>query len=197
MNCHTDIIISLLEKPEVCNNLSLSGWLLELKFYLMLRVKCDSKEGKIRLMKNDGEVEEWPATNYISIDFGDHSMSCVPKNKDCWLVPTNYEQPAFHLIQLYEKTLRVVQVTNGETHAYKLEYVVSLLNDLRNAEHEITSVDIVVVVCKGNKEKGFTLGTISDECNLEAFEIDYTEKTKWKKDHIRILEWDTADLYVY
>lgn len=83
------------------------------------------------------------------------------------------------------KLLRIVQVTRGKNHPYKLEYVVTLINALSKVKCSIEYLDVVVIVTKDNI-KDFRVPSVSGDLNLKVH-LDFKTKQKWNKNHIRIL----------
>lgn len=181
--CSIKVIKALFNCKAVRNNPSFSGWLVELEFLVSLRVQCD-KEGGFIFVKFDSVDEQWPATRYID-EFDPTMISEAPTNT--WLIPKKWNQAAFDFVQVDKDLLRVVQVTTGSSHSYKLKHVCDLLKNLRKAKCSIAKLDVVVVVPTGKKDN-FKVEPITGHEQLGT-EKNY-EGQRWTTDSIRILEWD-------
>ncbi|KAK5670292.1 hypothetical protein QVD99_002991 [Batrachochytrium dendrobatidis] len=72
--------------------------------------------------ENDNEVQTWPASNVKTLDI--NAFPALPENNGVWFKPNKWNQGGFDAIFLDKGKglVRFVQVTDGNTHSFKIEY---------------------------------------------------------------------------
>ena len=186
LKCDFSLIEAFLAQEAVQKNPAFKGWVVELMFLTYIRWAHEYNE-KIQVQKDD-TVEDWTVHGYT--DFDPDNIS-KPPNRE-WLIPIKWNQGGYDFVHLKRKDclLRVVQVTRGQSHPYKLEYVVALMKALREVQVDIKVLDIVMVYPKDTdcpkleKPERHPLTTIEhDNC------FDFKTKERWTAEHIRILSF--------
>jgi hypothetical protein len=180
-------IRDLLNKEVVKKKKSLGGWIFEWAFLTSLRSALMTKS-RIVVYNSCGE-EKWDVKG-LENDF-DPEKPTKPYNDNDWLIPVKYNQGGYDFLQLarveQSYLLRVVQITHGMKHPYKLEFVFSLLQHLSELNiGEIKFLDVVIVHKK--KDQPPSHSTTGD-LQLRVF-IDFCSKTQWTVENIRVLSFD-------
>ena len=168
LKCETRLIKDLLESNMVHCNPSLLGNLLELQFLATLRRQAELEQGLIKV-KDKSRVETWNVLKFVDgVDFIKPDL--CPSLRSCWLVPKDFNHPAFDIVHIDDKVVRVVQIAQGKKHDYKLYHVANLLKNLRKSGRKFDYIDVVVVIPA--EQNNFELDTITDDYYLKKLEKD-------------------------
>ena len=131
-------------------NPSWQGWITELEVLTLLR-----GTDQIRFRNDAGEIEKWPCKNVDAssvIVYVDESDTCLKPTKSTigyWFQPFKWDQGCFDAVyKVSEHAVRVIQITNGESHSCKLKYLISLLQAM-----DVHVVDFVFVCRSRNFNK--------------------------------------------
>eukprot|EP00657_Telonema_sp_P-1_P000764 TRINITY_DN1148_c0_g1_i1.p1 TRINITY_DN1148_c0_g1~~TRINITY_DN1148_c0_g1_i1.p1 ORF type:complete len:277 (-),score=83.43 TRINITY_DN1148_c0_g1_i1:18-848(-) len=131
-------------------NPSFEGWVFEMKFFVLLT----------QALANDSPLilqdESWTVAKIMEFD----TLEGLDLNEifqdGCWLKPKKFNQGGFDALQLFsgakenEFGLRVTQITIAKTHSLKLQYVIALLQRVKNeTQYKITELDVKMVVPEG------------------------------------------------
>ncbi|KAJ8330315.1 hypothetical protein O5D80_001316 [Batrachochytrium dendrobatidis] len=137
-----DLIRKLVKATRHDGNPSMDGWMLEMWFFASLHY-----DGVKLFDENDNEVQTWPASNFKTLDI--NAFPALPENNGVWFKPNKWDQGGFDAIFLDKGKglVRFVQVTDGDTHSFKIEYFHSFLLMLCQSPEsfEITCLEIIFV----------------------------------------------------
>ncbi|KAJ8331122.1 hypothetical protein O5D80_000693 [Batrachochytrium dendrobatidis] len=137
-----DLIRKLAKATRHDGNPSMDGWMLEMWFFASLHY-----DGVKLFDENDNEVQTWPASNFKTLDI--NAFPALPENNGVWFKPNKWNQGGFDAIFLDKGKglVRFVQVTDGNTHSFKIEYFHSFLLMLCQSPQsfEITCLEIIFV----------------------------------------------------
>ncbi|KAJ8327856.1 hypothetical protein O5D80_003253 [Batrachochytrium dendrobatidis] len=137
-----DLIRKLANATRHDGNPSMDGWMLEMWFFASLHY-----DGVKLFDENDNEVQTWPASNFKTLDI--NAFPALPENNGVWFKPNKWNQGGFDAIFLDKGKglVRFVQVTDGNTHSFKIEYFHSFLLMLCQSPQsfEITCLEIIFV----------------------------------------------------
>ncbi|OAJ40780.1 hypothetical protein BDEG_24481 [Batrachochytrium dendrobatidis JEL423] len=138
-----DLIRKLVKATRHDGNPSMDGWMLEMWFFASLHY-----DGVNLFDENDNEFQTWPASNFKTLDI--NAFPALPENNGVWFKPNKWNQGGFDAIFLDKGKglVRFVQVTDGNTHSFKIEYFHSFLMMLCQSPQlfEITCLEIIFVV---------------------------------------------------
>jgi hypothetical protein len=160
-----DLIRRLADATQHDGNPSMDGWMLEMWFFACLR------HGGVKLFDyNDEEFQSWPESNVKTLD-----VTCFPaspENHGVWFKPSKWNQGGFDAIFLDKGKglVKLVQVTGGGTHSFKIEYFYSFLLALGQSPQsfEITCLEIIFIVDQ-KKRSTFNLAKPSVPGMLKDF----------------------------
>ncbi|OAJ37409.1 hypothetical protein BDEG_21430 [Batrachochytrium dendrobatidis JEL423] len=137
-----DLIRKLVKATRHDGNPSMNGWMLEMWFFASLYY-----DGVKLFDENDNEFQTWPASNVKTLDI--NAFPALPENNGVWFKPNKWNQGGFDAIFLEKGKglVRFVQVTDGNTHSFKIEYFHSFLLMLCQSPQsfEITCLEIIFV----------------------------------------------------
>jgi len=161
-------------------NPGLDGWIFQMD--VLSRMK---KSEKITF-HNTKEV--WNVnTVYFHYDLYDtafiHNIQLFV-NED-WFIPQKINQGCYDAVQFFpsSKLIRVIQITRGAKHDFKLQYITDLIELLKLHGRPISKLDLVVII---PARSVFSLGTVSDAKSLK-------DQLAWSTKDIRVLEFLRAD----
>ena len=172
--------------PDVKKNPAFEGWVRELEFLVHLRTTagCEGSK-KLSVKDKDGVTEEWTVQGYTE-NFDPDNITQLPTKE--WLIPRKWNQGAYDFIQFSDGLLRVVQVTRAKGHELKLQYVVGLMDKIKEFK-EVKFLDVVVIV---SPDKLYTFNAkVTGDYQLHVA-TDFKTKKKWKQNCIRILQLTNA-----
>ncbi|OAJ44884.1 hypothetical protein BDEG_28068 [Batrachochytrium dendrobatidis JEL423] len=137
-----DLIRKLANATRHDGNPSMNGWILEMWFFASLHY-----DGVKLFDENDNEFQTWPASNFKTLDI--NAFPALPENNGVWFKPNKWNQGGFVSIFLDKGKglVRFVQVTDGDTHSFKIKYFHSFLLMLCQLPQsfEITCLKIIFV----------------------------------------------------
>ncbi|EGF80872.1 hypothetical protein BATDEDRAFT_24341 [Batrachochytrium dendrobatidis JAM81] len=137
-----DLIRKLAKATRHDGNPSMDGWMLEMWFFASLYY-----DGVKLFDENDNEFQTWPASNFKTLDI--NAFPALPENNGVWFKPNKWNQGGFDAIFLDKGKglVRFVQVTDGDTHSFKIKYFHSFLLMLCQSPQsfEITCLEIIFV----------------------------------------------------
>jgi len=155
--CAATFIIHASITPMVDTNPSFDGWIFQMDFFMQLRLANESKQPLTVYF--DGGEELWQVPRRVEFKdpknlFGkkykkgadEYENKYNIKEQD-WLIPTRWNQGCYDVVQLLDKSIRIVQVTRAKSHYLNLTYVHKLIKALVNIRGiTIEKIDFVVVV---------------------------------------------------
>jgi hypothetical protein len=166
-----ELVLKLSGVIRHINNPSMTGWLYEMFFFSRLR------KGGVTLYNVGGNETEWQESLIQVVDIKRGKFPTFPKEKGIWLKPLHWDQGGYDavLVDKNNALVRFVQVTNGDTHSFKIEFFSAFLGLLRdsNQSFEIKTLEIVFVVELGKLED-FRISDPTGQGLLAAF-------TGWEK----------------
>ena len=195
LNCELSIIKGFLQYKAVQKNPAFQGWVVELKFMADLRV-AENRKGQITVKDGDGTNENWGVLKYTMFNKPEE-IQLQEKPHDEWFIPNNWNQGGYDCVEITTHidgvVLRIVQVTRGKSHSYKLEYVVQLMTKLKeNNKIQFVYLDIVMV-----HPSGTVVPRIDDITGFRQLVLnckDYKTKRNWKTDDIRKLNFECPNV---
>jgi hypothetical protein len=130
-------------------NPTLRGWAFELGFFVEIEQAVRESRGiQVKVRGTSNEMESWPAT---TVNIFDPKAFEVANVVGAWARPSKWNQGGYDAVLMTRKgkakvALLAVQVTAGQTHDLKLDYVESLMESVVTQGFEVASVDVVFVV---------------------------------------------------
>jgi hypothetical protein len=170
--CEKAFVVQATSQAMRLGNPSFDGWVLEMDFMMQLRLACENGTSiKVNVM--DTTEEEWAVPlrvlfnnpNDLVGDVISQDGVQVHHNKlnvvdYAWLVPKHWNQGAYDAAQVLPNSIRFVQVTRGQTHSLKLQYMRTLIAALVQIGRLVLTVEVVFVVPEGRCDN-FTLGQVT------------------------------------
>jgi hypothetical protein len=185
--CEKAFVVAATAQARLLNNPSFDGWVLEMDFMLQLRLAEWSRNFvKVNVMDTTEESWEVPLRvlfnnpNDLVGGMIDQDGVQVHHNKlnvvdYAWLAPKRWNQGAYDAAQVLPDSIRFVQVTRGQMHSLKLQYMRTLIAALVQIGRTVETVDVVFVVPEGNCND-FTLGRVTSQL----------DDWGWTRDQIRV-----------
>ena len=174
-----DLIRRLTKAARHERNPSMDDWMLEMWFFACLR------HGGVKLLDNsDEEFQTWPESNVKTVDIT--TIPTLPEMNGVWFKPSKWNQGGFDAIFLEKRNglVRFVQVSDGDTHSFKIEYFYSFLRSLSESTETfpVTCLEIFFVVDR-KKRSTFVLAEPSGLGLLKPFGWDYGKE----KERVKIV----------
>ena len=149
-------------------NLSVEGWLFEMRFFSKLKrggIRCEE-----RLSQGGRRRIEWSEVGrLLPLD----PINPVPfSGDDAWMKPVKWNQGGYDAVFFSKKTrnLRFVKITRAAAHSLKLEFFASLLGRLKVVKgYRVQSIEICYIIPK--QSTSFRITPISGLGLLSAYKV--------------------------
>jgi hypothetical protein len=155
--CEKAFVVAATAQARHLGNPSFDGWVLEMDFMLQLRLAAQHNTSvKVNVM--DTAEETWEVPCLVKFDDPDDLVgdligqgvetynNKLNVNDNAWLVPKRWYQGGYDAAQVLPNSIRFVQVTRGQTHSLKLQYLRALIGALVQIGRKVETVDVVFVV---------------------------------------------------
>ena len=114
-----------------------------------------------------------------------------------FLCALSWNQGGYDAVEITKLTdngivLRIVQVTRGKRHSYKLEYVCTLMEKLRDETKNIEFKYLDVVMLYPSNREEPNINDITGDRQLATVCTDFKSKESWNKNCIHKLTFDCS-----
>ena len=161
----------VLRYADICsrqNNPHLMGWIFEMFVFSCL---LTSKTKSIEFLNvSKGVKEEWPKIDQLkvvdplAVEFDINGVS-----EGIWYQPKKWNQGGYDafFIDIPQKFVRFVQITNAVEHDLRLDYMAQVLNTIPK-DYKIDQVEVVFIISK-QKAELFEIGDVTGRLKDHGF----------------------------
>mmetsp|Transcript_999 Transcript_999/g.1221 ORF Transcript_999/g.1221 Transcript_999/m.1221 type:complete len:589 (-) Transcript_999:188-1954(-) len=178
--CDKTFIKGLTAVSSIYGNPSFDGWVFEMDFLIQINEMCKDVTGhtSLQVLNADKSVAGTLYGHDYRTFIDARKLREVRFKEYTWLVPKKWNQGGYDAVQVINSdTIRFVQVTRGETHSLKLQYMQRFLNDSQLEMNHVEVVFVVPIMTEFNLPTQSSVSGRLNNWNLKDLKVFYIERS--------------------